>query len=296
MHGLYENRVMSNSPHVIETGQHDFEQAVIARSHEVPVLVDFWAEWCGPCKMQLPILLRLADAYQGHFVLAKVNTDVEQELAARFGIRSIPTMKLFVNGEVVEEITGAQTESALRELLDRHIERESDMLRHQALEKAAAGDRQEALRLLREAGRQDPDNPRIAPDFIRVAIDAGELEAAQQALAALPISRREDDDIRALRASLELARQLADAPPLEELERRVADQPDDLQTREALAARLAADGRYEDALDQYLEILKRDRDYNEGAARKGMLAIFELLGNQGDLVSRYRRRLAMYLY
>lgn len=286
---------MSDHPNVVDVTLDTFEQVVIENSRRVPVLVDFWAEWCGPCQMQLPVLLQLAEEYAGRFLLAKVDTEAERGLAEYFQIRSIPTMKLFRDGQVVEEILGAQPESALRALLDRYLPRPSDAVREQALARAEAGQGEEALGMLQIAAADDPDNSRIQLDIARIAMRIGRLEEARKALASLPLAIQEEDETKRLFAQLELARAAEDAPDTSALEQQIAADGANLQAREQLAARHALAGDYEAAMQQYLEILKRDKNYNEGIARRGLIDIFEILGNQGELVSRYRRQMSNYL-
>lgn len=287
---------MAASPYVYDVTQETYQQLVVEKSRHVPVLVDFWADWCGPCKMQLPVLLKLADAYQGKFLVAKINTDEQRRLAELHGIRSIPTMKLFRDGQVVEEILGAQTESALRTLLDKYVARESDSLREQAAQRAAAGDVEGALALLRDAAAKDPDNPRAQLDYLRTAMEAGLVDEAEQALTAMPRDIRESADIRRYAALVEFARRIAGAPDRAALEQRIAQDAGDLEARDLLAARLALAGDAEGALEQYLQILRRDRRYGDDAGRKGLLAMFELLGNQGPLVNRYRSQMFTVLH
>ncbi len=279
---------MTASPNVFDVTQASYAQLVIENSRHVPVLVDFWADWCGPCKMQLPILLKLATEYQGKFLLAKIDTDSERELTQLHNIRSIPTMKLFRDGEVVEEILAAQTESTLRTLLDKYVARESDATREQAAQLAASGDISAALNLLRTAAQSDPDNPRAQLDFVRTAMEAGMTAEAEQAFSAMPRDIRESPELRRYAALLEFSKQLGDAPDRAILEQRIAQNGDDLKAREQLAAELALVGDMDAALEQYLEILRRDRRYGDDAGRKGVLAVFELLGNSGALVNRYR--------
>ena len=280
---------MADSPFVFEVTEQSFEQLVVETSHRVPVLVDFWAEWCGPCQMQLPVLLKLADEQQGKFLLAKVNTDVERGLATRFGIRSIPTMKLFRDGKVAQDILGAQTESVLRALLDRYIERASDRMREEALQAERAGQPEQALALLRSARVEDPENPRLKLDLARIAIRQGLFDEARQSLDALPPEARDEQDARRLMALLEIARSTAGDTTLSDLERRIAANPDDLDARLQLGGGYALEENYAAAMDQYLEILRRDRAFKDDAGRNGMLAVFDLLGNTGELVSRYRK-------
>ena len=286
---------MTDSPFVLEVTEQSFQQSVLDNSHRVPVLVDFWAEWCGPCQMQLPILLKLAEEYEGKFLLAKINTDQERGLAGQFGIRSIPNMKLFLNGEVAEDILGAQTESVLRATLEHYIERESDKIRKQALEVAAAGNTERALEILHGAATDDPDNTRIKLDLAYLEIKQGHLDKARTAIETLPRDARDEADAKRVIALLEIAQGIESDLSEKELVQRIANDEGDMQARLALAGRYALAERYESAMDQYLEIIRRDRDFNEDAGRKGMLAMFELLCNEGELVSRYRRQMSNLL-
>ena len=283
-------------PHVIDVTQANYEQQVIEASRRVPVLVDFWADWCGPCKMQLPVLLKLVEAYAGGFILAKINTDQERGLANAHKIRSIPTMKLIRNGEVVEEILGAQTESTLRSLLDKHVARASDSKLEQAQQMIAGGDTAGALELLRTAVAEDPNNPRIQLDYLRTAMGAGQIDEAEQILQAMPVDIREDSEVRRHAALLTFAKRIQGQPAEAELLQRIDSNADDLAARELLAARLALRGDAENALEQFFEIMRRDRKYGDDAGRKGMLALFELLGNGGPLVNRYRSQMFNLLH
>lgn len=287
---------MAESSFVYDVTQANYQQLVIENSRHVPVLVDFWADWCGPCKMQLPVLLKLAEAYQGKFLVAKIDTDNERGLANLHNIRSIPTLKLFRDGEVVEEILGAQTESTLRTLLDKYVARESDSARDQAARLAAAGDIDAALALLRAAVNDDPDNPRAQLDLLRTAMEAGLVAEAEQTLDNMPRDIRDSAEVRRYAALLNFAQRIGGAPDHAVLEQRIAQNGNDLEARDQLAARLALAGDAEGALEQYLEILRRDRRYGDEAGRKGLLAMFELLGNSGPLVNRYRSQMFTLLH
>ena len=287
---------MADSAYIYDVNRTDFNERVVEASRKAPVLVDFWAEWCGPCQMQLPVLVKLAEEYGGKFLVAKVNTDLEQDLAMEHGIRSIPTMKLYRNGEVVEEIMGAQTESTLRALIEPYIERESDQVRNRALSLAAAGEVEEALALLRVAAAEDPANTGLQLDLAGLALQAGHPDEALKTLDALPPDQRDSDEARRIRALADFANRLAPDTDAAALKARIDADPDDLEAREQLAIHQAVAGDYEAAMEQYLEILKRDRNWKDEAGRKGLIALFELLGNQGELVSRYRRQMFNYLH
>ena len=279
---------MSDSPNIADVTERDFNALVVEKSRTVPVLVDFWAAWCAPCQMLMPVLGRLAEEYRGKFFLAKVNADVEQTLAARYGVRSLPTVRLFKNGAVVDEFMGAQPERTIRALLDRHIPRESDALVHQALLELRSGNLEQAAALLQRARRIDPANDKVKIELARILTALSRLEEAAAVLDDLSADGKRDPEAVALTARLEFARIAAGAPPPTELEKRIAADPRDSEARYQLGARRLLAGDYEAALDQLLEIVRRDRRYGDGAAHKAMLKVFELLGDKPELVRKYR--------
>jgi putative thioredoxin len=204
-------------------------------------------------------------------------------------------MKLFRDGSIVEDILGAQTESVLRSTLERYIERDSDRIRKEALALAASGDTPHALEILHGAAADDPDNTRIILDLARLHVTQGNLTEARSAIEALPRDLRDESEARRINALINIAESIEPNLSGDELRQRIENNGDDMQARLQLAGRYALAEQYEHAMDQYLEIIRRDRNFNEGAGRKGMLAIFELLGNEGELISRYRRQMSSLL-
>lgn len=289
------SRAVSPAAHTAEVTAADFQREVIARSHEQPVLVDFWAAWCGPCQMLMPMLAKLADEYDGQFFLAKVNTDQEQDLAMQYGVRSLPTVKLFREGSVVDEFMGVQPEPVIRQLLDRHLPRESDALIAGADDALLEGRADDAAALLDRAQQIDPDSDRVKLARARGFSALGRAEDARAAIESLSIDARQTEEAKALHARLAFTSLAQNAPDRSALAQRVAETPDDLAAREQLAARMVLDDEHEAAMEQLLEIVRRDRRYGDDAGRRHLLALFELLGPADDRVKRYRGKLAMAL-
>lgn len=287
---------MSDSPYILEVTHSSFAEAVVENSRRVPVLVDFWADWCAPCKMQMPVLEKLAADYGGRFLVAKVNTEEEPELATEHGIRSLPTLRLYHQGEVVREVLGAQSEAGVRALLEPYLERESDRQRLAALAAHEEGRHEEALQLLREAVDGDPDNPRAQLDLLRLLIDAGAVDEAHNRLQTMPLAMRQSEAMEALNAQLTFASALIEAPSRQELERELEQDPKRHEARYRLAARLVQEREYEPAMEQLLDLLKRDRAFGDEAARRGLVALFDLLGGEDERVVRYRRLMFNYLH
>jgi putative thioredoxin len=287
---------MSESSFVFNADAASFQSLVIDASHRVPVLVDFWAQWCGPCRALAPVLEKLANEFQGRFLLVKIDTDREQEVARQFGIRSLPTVKVFKDGSAVDEFLGAQPESQVRALLERHLTRESDDARVQAQSLRDRGELNAARALLEQAHVSDPDNQNLIPDLANVLIDLGELDLARKALGLVSTGIDADAEVRAAADRLTFAELAATAPPMEELERAVAVDACDCQSLYLLAVSHVARGEYASALDKFIEILRIDRGFRDDAGRKGLLSVFEILGNDHALVGRYRARMSSLLY
>lgn len=287
---------MSESPYIVNVTNENFAAEVIERSKQVPVLVDFWAEWCAPCKMLLPVLTKLAEDYQGQFILAKVNTDQQQALASEYQIRSIPTLKLFRYGTVVEEIMGAQSEAVLRDMIDRHRERPADKIRLEATKAEITGNYDAAIRLLNEAKELDPSYTATTLDLARVLLHAKRLDEAEQVLKTLPANKQTDLEVGQLHIQLKFAQVVEQAPSKAELEQLVEKNPEDNLARYQLSAYQVRSEEYESAMVNLLEIMKRDRKFEDDAGRKGLLDVFNLLGNQGRLVVNYRSKMSSLLY
>jgi putative thioredoxin len=285
---------MAESPYIIDVTRENYAQLMEA-SFRVPVLIDFWASWCQPCQVLMPILAKLADEYQGKFLLGKLNTEDEQEIAAQFGIRSIPNCKLFRDGQPVDEFMGALPESAVREFLDRHVARESDAQVAQALDQLRGGNAAGAVVLLEEAREADPDNTRITLALAQAQVAAGDFAAAEAILDALPPDQREMPDVAALRSHLYFEGRVTEAPALAELEARLAKDPDDHEALYQLALRKVVEQDYDSAMERLLELMKKDRGYGDDAGRNTLLKVFELLGDD-PRVGQYRRRMATLLY
>ena len=279
------------SEHDLDVGLADFNQHVIEESKLRPVVVDFWAPWCGPCKTLKPILEKIAAEYGGKFLLAKVNADDNQELAARYGVRGIPSVKAFVNGEAVDEFSGALPEGEVRAFLDRLVPSQADELRQQAAAARMAGDVTSALKLLAEASRLDPGHIGVRLDAAEIMLDLNEADEARRLIGSVPDDA--DSRVPALKARLQFMGAAGEDEAA--LSARVAANENDLEARLKLANLWVAAGNYEAGMEQLLEIVRRDRGFGDDIGRKTLLSVFNLLGG-GELVSRYRRLLASALY
>jgi putative thioredoxin len=270
----------------------DFRQTVLERSLEVPVLVDCWAPWCGPCRNLKPVLEKLVQEYGGAFVLAKLNTDEAPQISAALQIRSIPLVVLFIGGRPVDQFMGALPEGQVRAFLDKHLGpqiSEADALRAEAAE---AADPQQAEMLLREALRLEPGNAEVLLDLATRWIDRGALDEAEQLLGKVPQDQRSDRQA-ALLKRIALARNKPAGDPAT-LAARIAANPKDFDARFALAAIRAWEGNFGAAFDELLEVVLRDRaDWRE-KARAQLVEWFEVCPD-AEQVSRGRRYLGMYL-
>jgi putative thioredoxin len=276
-----------------------FEQEVILRSRQVPVLVDFWAAWCGPCKSLGPVLEKLAVEFNGGFVLAKVDVDAEQQLAGYFQIKSIPTVMLLKDGQIVDGFPGALPEAQLREFLRHHgIEpRAAEPEPEPAPEAGPAppADPHAELVRLRAAVHAEPDKDELKLDLALALLETGGAGEAEGLLDALPANLAADERAVRARARLGFAAQLKDAPPREPLLAAIAADPSDLRARHLLGVRLLVEGDSAGALDQFLEILRRDRGWEDQRAKRSLIDAFRLI-EDAELVGAARRRMASLLF
>lgn len=283
-------------PHVFDVEQQQFEADVLQASLSTPVLVDFWATWCEPCKTLGPMLEKLATEYNGAFRLGKVDVDTQQELAGMFGIKSIPTVVLVKDGQVLDGFTGALPEGQLREFLSRHLQ----PLDAPADDEEAGADVDtetpaQAINRLQQAIAMEPDKAELKLELALALMQAGQTDAAEAELTALPANLATDTRTLRLRSELELAHALEGAPDAAKLQQRIQADPADWAARDQLGVRLLLQGDAEGGLEQFLAILQKARDWNEGQAKKRLLAAFATL-DDADLVGRYRRRMASMLF
>ncbi|MCU0803500.1 MAG: thioredoxin [Burkholderiales bacterium] len=278
----------------IDTTADMFERDVIEASRTQPVVVDFWAPWCGPCRVLKPILEKLAKEYAGKFVLVKLNTDEHPEPAARYGVRGIPNVKAFVDGEVANEFVGALPESGVRAFLDSLVPSKAEKLRRAAAQALAEGDFEDAEAKLRDAISLEPASAAARLELAELLAARGDMAGAEEAIAKVP-EYESSDRLDALRARVAGWRTVQGLPSADALADRIAADPADLGARLALGERLAVEARYESAMKELLEVVRRDRGALREQARQTLLRVFSLASGDPDLVREYRRQLASAL-
>ncbi len=287
---------MTDSPYIQNVTAETFQSLVIDNSFKQPVLVDFWAEWCNPCQVLLPLLGQLADEYKGAFILAKVNSDEQGELAAQMGVKSLPTVKLIINGEMVNEFMGALPESEIRQFLDPYIQTQSDHVLTDAMAAFEAGNEAQALEMLNTALANDPKNANLKIKIAQLVFAQGDQESANSLLDSLSEDEKGEPAAKELIAQIKLAAQLKDIGDPIELQNRIEKDPDDLEAILQMSQYQLSTGNHEAAIQLLMSIMQKDRSFNDDAGRLGLIEIFEMLGNDHPLVQSYRRKMFTLLH
>lgn len=287
---------MADSQWISEVTEATFEEKVVQQSFDKPVVVDFWAGWCQPCQMLMPVLAKLVDEYNGEFLLAKVDTDAEQTLAARYRVRSLPTVKVFKDGEPVDEFTGVQPESQIRTIIDRYLVRESDLMHRKAVELYQAGQADQAIDLLRQAHAAAPHNTRLRVDLARLTAEQGDIEGALTLMEDMPADELDKPEIAGLRAQLRFLAKAGHLAPESELRKRLDTDPNDSEALYQLSLHRVMNRDFTGAMEGLLALMRKDRGYNDDAARKTLLELFEMLGPDEPMVKDYRRKLFTVLH
>ena len=278
-----------------EVSTQTFADDVLDASHAVPVVVDFWAPWCAPCRALKPTLEKLADEYAGQFLLAKINTDEHPEVSAQYGVRGIPNVKAFVDGRMVTEFTGVLPEAGVRQFIEGILPGPSERARRAAHADLDNGDFDAAEQRLREALQLDERNDAARIDLAELLVARQAHEEAERVVnELLPIHR--DPRVEQIEARIAIWKKSRALPDLSELQARMRTHPDDLSARLAYAQHLVVETRYADALEAFLEVVQGDRGELRDQARQGMLEVFNLAVESAAIVSDYRRRLATALH
>jgi putative thioredoxin len=285
---------MTMNQWTFEVGENDFVTAVLERSQEVPVLVDFWAPWCGPCRVLGPVLEKLAEEYSGEFLLAKVNVDDSPALANEFGIQGIPAVKLFRDGEIAGEFTGALPEAIVREMLSRFLPSEADKEAEKGASLEQQGMLSEAKKCYEQILERNPGHSRSLLGLGRLLMNEEDQAGALNLLERIPPAADERKEADRLIARLKLRGE--GTQDESQLRAAVNSAPDNLEARFNLAQTLAANENYEAALAEFLIVVKADRGFRDDGARKAMIQIFEVLGSDNPLTDKYRSELAKVLF
>lgn len=281
---------MNEQLNIVDVTEENVRQVLIEQSADRPVLLDIWAEWCEPCKSQMPILARLVENYQGKFLLAKLDADqpLGQQLMAQLGVRSVPTLVFFHQGQPVQVLAGLQTEEALKAVLDPMTMSPVERIKMQVEELAGTGQHEQALGLLQEILQQEPENHALQVLQVNLLLELGRIGDAKTLIAALPA---DTPGIAQPKAKLSFYEMVADAPQLNELQARLAEDENDHEARYQLAIRQVLADDSEGALESLLVIVRRDRTFREDGARLLMLKVFDQLGAGSPVAKRYRGKL-----
>ena len=283
------------SANITEVTLDNAQAILIDESMSRPVLVDFWADWCAPCKQLMPVLEKLAGEYGGAFLLAKVNADEMQGLSQQFGVRSLPTVMLMQNGQPVDGFTGAQTESFIRDMLDKYVSKPEDELLAKAQQQMAEGLFAEALDLLRDAMTAAPQRCDIQTHTAHCLAELNRVDDAEGIINSISMADQ-DAHFQQVKSLIELKRESADTPEVKALEAQLAEQPDNMHTQYQLALQYSQVGREGDALALLYDILRIDREFADNAARRSYLDILKALGNKDPIAIEFQRKLYSLLY
>lgn len=278
---------------IFDVEQAEFEAKVLERSRETPVVVDFWAPWCGPCRTLGPVLERVVEEYQGKLLLAKVNVDENPELAANYSIQGIPAVKVFKDGAMASEFTGALPEPAVREVLGKVVPTREEELVLEADQLWSGGDAKRASALYEEVLEESPHHPGALLGLGRGLLET-DVARALAVLKGVPPGCPERNEADRLLARQSLSE--GEDADVEVLRRELASEPDRIDLRFRLAQSLAAEERYEAALEEFLAVLSKDRAFEDDGARKAMVQIFEVLGSGNEISDRFRSEMAKILF
>lgn len=287
--------VTTATAYVIDVTDQTFATDVIERSKTTPVVVDFWAAWCGPCRVLGPVLERLAEEFQGAFILAKVDVDQNPHTAGQFRVQGIPAVKAFKDGRLVNEFTGALPEPQVRKFLEGVAPSEADRLAQEGLRWEEHHKPARAEERYRSALARQADHYRAKVGLGRVLLNQGEIEEGLAVLESIPAGAPERGAAEALMAAVQFQRyaQGQSEPALRE---QLQADPADVASRYALASLLTTEGRYAEALEEFLEVARRDRKYEDDGARKAMLSLFTLIGEEQEITRTFRQKLANVLF